>query len=291
MKRLFNFMIAALAVVLTMSAQEQKKANLLVDYFYTPKTVKQAHAALIRNIVIDELNKSNRVRIIDVESTPTLSLEEGRREVGVSAGDDMERLAIMTQEGADVLLQGVVNDISFKETTTTNSKGEKTTSVAATVNVTLKVIDPKTGTVAETSTFTYPSGMLDTDALLVVAYSDDEAVTTYSQKMLPKRLKKFINEAFPVVGKVLEIADSKNGKEAKTLYIDLGDNFGAKARQKFDVREIRMVGGKQSRKIIGEVEITDVEGDELSLCKVNKGGREIQTSMDADNQLIVTSKN
>ncbi len=40
MKRLFSFAIAALAVVLTMSGEEQKKANLLVDYFYTPKSVK-----------------------------------------------------------------------------------------------------------------------------------------------------------------------------------------------------------------------------------------------------------
>lgn len=289
MKRLFSTLIAALSIVLTMSAQDQQKVNLLVDYFYTPKTVKQAHASLIRNVVIDALNNSNRVRIIDVESTPTLALEESRREVGVSAGDNMERLALMTQEGADMLLQGVVNDISFKETTTTNSKGEKTTTLAPIINLTLKVIDPKTGTVSETSTITIPSGMFDKDALLLVAHSEDEAVSTYSKKLLPRKMRKVINDAFPVEGKVLEIGESKKN-EAKTLYIDLGSNFGAKAKQKFDVREVRIVAGRTSKKIIGEIEVQEVEGDDISLCKVNKGGKEIQESLDAGNTLIITSK-
>jgi len=289
MKRLFSFAIAALAVVLTMSGEEQKKTNLLIDYFYTPKSVKQAHAGLIRNVVIDELNKSNRVKIIDVETTPTLRLEEDRREVGVSAGDDMERLALMTQEGADLLLQGVVNDISIKETTTTNSKGEKSTTYDATINITLKTIDPKTGTVAETTTFTVPSGFIDFGTLAILAYSPDEAVSEYSKKLLPKKLKKFINDAFPVEGHVLELAEVK-GKDAKTLYIDLGENFGAQKKQKFDVREIRTISTRTSRKVIGEVEIIDVEGEDISLCKVTKGGDKIKAAVDAEMSLIITSK-
>lgn len=289
MKRIFSLMVAVIAVSLGMSAQDQQKVNVLVDYFYTPKTVKQAHASLIRNVVIDELTNSNRVRIIDVEATPTLALEEDRREVGVAAGDNMERLAQMTQEGADLLMQGVVNDISFKETTTTNSKGEKTTTIATVINLTLKVIDPKTGTVEETSTITIPSGMFDTDALLLVAYSEDEAVSTYAKKLLPKKMRKLINAAFPVEGKILELADTKKG-EVKTLYIDLGNNFGAKPKQKFEVREVRTIGGRTSKKVIGEVEVVDVEGDDISLCKVTKGGKEIQTSFDAGNPLIITSK-
>lgn len=289
MKRLFTFLIAAIAAITALQAQNQKKVNLLVDYFYTTGDVKKAYATEIRNVVADALNASNRVRIIDVETSPTLKLEEDRREVGVSAGDDMERLALMTQEGADLLLQGIVNSISIKENTSKNSDGTTTTLYEATISLTLKVIDPKTGTVTETTTITVPSGFIDISTLTILAHSADEAVSAYAKALIPKKLKKFINDAFPVEGKVLELAETK-GKEVKTLYIDLGDNFGAKKKMKFDVREVRTVAGRTSRKVIGEVEIIDVEGEDISLCKVNKGGDKIKTAADAEIPLVVTSK-
>lgn len=288
MKRLFLSTAIILTAMLATSAYAQKKINLLVDYFYTPESVSQAHANLIRNVVMEGLHSSNRVNLIDVQTSSTLALEEDRRKVGVSAGDDMERLAIMTQEGADLLLQGVVNDISFSETTTTDSKGGTSTTYEAIINLTLKVIDPKTGKLVETETLKVPNGLLDLSGFTIVAHSTDEAVSSYA-KLLPKKMKRFINAAFPVVGNVLEVGEVK-GNEVKTLYIDLGDNFGAKPKQKFEVREVRQIGGKTSRKLIGEVEIKDVEGEDLSLCVVKKGGKEIDASIKAENKLIVTSK-
>ena len=84
------------------------------------------------------------------------------------------------------------------------------------------------------------------------------------------------------------MADTK-GSEVKTLYISVGDALGAKKGQKYDVREVRTIAGRESRKTIGEIEVVDVEGDDISLCKVKKVGKEIYKSISGENKVIVTS--
>lgn len=289
MKQLFIALIALFAISFQANAQEEKgKPNVLIDYFSRPSTVPFKYAETVRTSVMEGLHASNRVNLIDVDTKDVLKIEAERREAGVSPGDDMERLALMQQEGADLLIQGIINDITISETVTTDSKGEKSYSYEPIFAFTLKVLDPKTGKIVETQTFKIPNGLFDLSGFTIIAHSEDEAVTAYS-KLIPKKLNKFINAAFPIVGSMLEIADSK-GDEAKTLYISLGATNGANAKQKYDVREVRTIGGRESRKIIGEVEVTDVEGDDISLCKVKRGGKEISKSVGAGNKVIVTSK-
>ena len=289
-----HFLITVLAILgfgfaFNTHAQQETtgKLNVLIDYFDRPANVPFKYAETVRSAVMEGLHASNRVNIIDIDTNDALKVEADRRDSGVSAGDKLDRLAMMGQEGADFIIQGVVNDITISETVTTDSKGNKSYSYEPVYAFTLKVIDPKTGKITETQSFKIPNGIFDFSGFTILAYSPDEAVTAYS-KIIPKKLNKFINAAFPIQGIVLEMADTK-GSEVKTLYISVGDALGAKKGQKYDVREVRTIAGRESRKTIGEIEVVDVEGDDISLCKVKKGGKEIYKSISGENKVIVTS--
>lgn len=291
MKKFLLSLVALFAVTFGLSAQDdvaKGKPNVYIDYFSRPSSVPFQYAEVVRNEIMNALHNSGRINLIDVDTKDILKIEQSRREEGVSGGDNMERLALMSQEGADLLLQGVIDGITITETETKNSDGTVSKSYSPVYAFTLKVINPKDGKILHTEAIKAPNGLFDMSGLTIVAHSPEEAVTSYS-KILPGKLKKFIKVAFPIQGTVLELADVKKD-EAKTLYTNLGTESGAAKGQKYEVREERQVAGRTSRKTIGEIEIVDVEGDDISLAKVTKGGKEIHTSVNAGNRLVVTSK-
>lgn len=285
MKRLLVAFAAIAMLALPGVAQEetQGKPNVLIDYFSRPASIPFKWAETVRTSVMQGLHNSNRVSIIDIDANDALKVEQERREEeNLSAGDNIDRLAVMQQEGAEYVLQGVINDITISKTTTSSA-----TTYDPVYAFTLKVIDAKTGKIVATDSFKAPNGIFDLTGFTCIAYSPDEAVTAYSV-IIPKKIQKFIRSAFPIQGSVLELAEVR-GDNVKTLYISVGDVLGAKKGQKYEVREVRTIGGKESRRLIGEVEVSDVEGDELSLCKVKRGGQDIVKSFNAGNKLIITS--
>lgn len=293
MKRLLIAVAAVITAALSAFAQESDyakgKPNLLVDYFTTQADIPYQWVEVVRNEVMNALHNSNRVSIIDIDTRGILKLEGDRRNGGAVSGGDLERLALMTQEGADLLLQGVIDGITLTKTKHTDSKGDVTYSYDPVYAFTLKVVNPKDGKLVATKAVKAPDGIFDLSGFSVMAYSPEEAVTAYS-KIIPGKLKKFIKEAFPIRGMILEVAEEGKG-EVRKVYTNLGSECGAAKGQKYEVREVRTIAGRESRKVIGELEITDVEGDDLSAAKIKSGGKEIYNSMKAENKLILTSKN
>lgn len=57
----------------------------------------------------------------------------------------------------------------------------------------------------------------------------------------------------------------------------------------FDVYAIGNIGGKETRKEIGRLKVKSIEGDEVSLCKVTSGGKDIKAAIDAQQQLLIIS--
>ena len=291
MKKLFLLAAVMMLGMLGAFAQDepQGKANVFFDYFDRPNSVSFIWAEAIRNNVMEGIQKTNRVNLIDVDSRSTLAIEKSRREQdNAAAGNDMDRMKVMTEEGANFLVKGIVTDVTSKETF--NSKGESL-GYDASLSFTIKVIDPSNGTTVYTENFKFPKNILTdlTSGLTKsVAKSADEAVQNCAQTM-GKDMKKFVEKAFPTVGKIVELDEVKGG-EAKTAYINLGANNGMAKGAKFEVRVKRMIGGKASFKMLGEAEVTDVESDELSKVKIKKGGKLINEAMEAGQEVIVKSQ-
>lgn len=292
MKKLLAAALSLAALTLFPAASQAQdepkgKPNVLIDYFQHASNVSGAMVETIRNAVMDGIQQTNRVNLIDVDSKSTLRIErEIRESENASAGDNLERLALMQQEASDYLLQGTVTEISFQKTESKSSSGTSV-SYDATIVFSLKTIDPKTGKITYTETFKYPTGLLGLGGTLKSGTTPEEALSNYTPD-IKKAMKKFVDKAFPLEAKVLDLSDMK-GDECKTLYINIGSEHGIAKGAKLEVREERIIAGRTSRKNIGEIEVLDVEGDDLSLCKVKKGGKEIAASFRAGNTLVVNS--
>ncbi len=288
MKKFFLLTVSILLTAICAMAQEpQGKPNVFIDYFSRPNSVRFAWAEAIRNNVMEGIQKTNRVNLIDVDSKSVLNIEKERRmQENASAGNDLERMKVMSEEGANFLIQGVVTSISTSENR--DSKGA-ITSYSASISFTLKVIDPNNGTTVFTKTYTLPKSIIGIPltTFFKSASSEDEAVQIAAGEAA-KQMKKFVEEAFPTVGKIIEL-DECRGNDAKSAYINLGADNGMAKGAKFEVRVKRMIGGNTSFRLIGEAEVTDVESENLSKCKIKRGGREIYDAFNSGQDVIVRS--
>ena len=87
---------------------------------------------------------------------------------------------------------------------------------------------------------------------------------------------------------IVEGATDKKEKQ-KEVYIDLGSSEGAVKGLHMGVFVVKTVAGKEARQQVGKLKIEEVEGDEISLCKVQSGGKDIKAAIDEGKQLVVLS--
>ena len=234
----------------------------------------------LRNHVIEGIHKLDRVQLIDVDSKDVLRIEKERRESeDISAGDDndMNRLAVMQQEGANFLIQGTVSSMTANR----EKMDDGSIYYSASIAYTLKLVDPKTGKLVGTKSFQHGGAIAD----VATGSTPDEAIADASAKAV-KAVRVFIDENFKVQGTILEISEVKKDK-AKKVYISLGSDNGVSEGTYFAVFVLRKVAGRDSRKEIGRLAVKAVEGGDLSLCDVKKGDKEIKQAMDAGQDIII----
>ncbi len=262
-------------------AQEtNSKPNVFIDYFWRPTDVDANLAEQLRSYVIEAINESNRVELIDVDTKSALAIEKSRRESGeLSDGDDMSRLSVMKEEGANALIQGRITSFVVKKHTTK----EGGIYYDAVVNYTLKAINPADGKLITSKTIQVGDEILN---MQTSPTADEAAMKTC--KLAKRGVKGFIEEAFPVVGTVLEVGEVKKD-EIKTAYISVGSDAGVAKGNKFSICIERKIGGRTSQSVIGEMEVEAVEGGDISLAKVKKGGKELKAAMDGGQTVILKS--
>ena len=109
---------------------------------------------------------------------------------------------------------------------------------------------------------------------------------TNAVNYLSDRITRYLNLSLPLSANIIEGAREKKDKQ-KEVYIDLGAAEGGFKGLHFDVFTVKTVAGREAKKKIGRLKITDVEGDDISLCKVQSGGRDIKSAIDAGEQLLI----
>ena len=256
------------------------KPNVFIDYFKRSSDVPFVWVEGLRNHVIEGIHKLDRVQLIDVDSKDVLRIEKERRESeDISAGDDndMNRLAVMQQEGANFLIQGTVSSMTANR----EKMDDGSIYYSASIAYTLKLVDPKTGKLVGTKSFQHGGAITD----VATGSTPDEAIADASAKAV-KAVREFIDENFKVQGTILEISEVKKDK-AKKVYISLGSDNGVSEGTYFAVFVLRKVAGRDSRKEIGRLAVETVEGGDLSLCDVKKGDKEIKQAMDAGQDIII----
>lgn len=280
LKKRFLSLIVLVSLVLTMQAQENV-GNAVYNIYLAE--VQYTHAE-------DKADKSvaGQVKAIlnaAASRTSTTEMKGYVPSVGVAikrAVANFPRLTIKELDGSQsspsdgILITTEVTSIGVG--TAVKSAGLQENGF---VNVTLTLKDLATSEVLGTRAFN------EEKEVGIYATTKEKALTSAIDN-LQNDVRKYLWELFPVSGNVLEPSETNKGK-VKSVYIDLGNAAGVYKGQYFKVMKIGNVGGHEVKKEIGRLKIENVQGDEVSECKVVKGDSDIKVALDSGDKLLVQS--
>ena len=103
---------------------------------------------------------------------------------------------------------------------------------------------------------------------------------------MPISLRVPEDQCYPLRANIVEGAREKKDKQ-KEVYIDLGNHNGVYEGLHFGVYLEKQVAGKIAERQIGKLKIIEVQGPDISLCKVQSGGRDIKAAIDAGQNIVV----
>ncbi|MBQ4386903.1 MAG: hypothetical protein II822_04820 [Prevotella sp.] len=191
-------------------------------------------------------------------------------------------LQVRPTDETNIIADGTINYISVtREFKVTSNKKDKIPQYYAQIGLTLNMKDAASGTVLNSQVFEINKSGWSW------VRSTDSAVKN-ALESLRKKVEKYYNTAYPYTAYILERGVEKNDKQ-KELYIDLGAVHGLQEGTHFNVYVVGSIGGKETRKQIGRLKVKSIEGDEVSLCKVSSGGKDIKAAIDAGQQLLIVS--
>ena len=191
-------------------------------------------------------------------------------------------LQVAPNDETNIIADGTINYISItRELKVTSNKKDKIPQFYAQIGLTLNMKDAATGTVLDSQVFEVNKSGWSW-------FKSTDTAIKNALETLRKRLVKYYNSAYPYTAQVLERGVEKKDKQ-KELYIDLGAAHGLREGTHFNVYVIGSIGGKETSKQIGRLKVKSIEGDEVSLCKVSSGGKEIKAAIDAGQQLLIVS--
>ncbi len=226
-------------------------------------------------------------RVTDINNEEYIPLARNRVMEGLT---HVRRLQVVEDsEASDAKYQvsAVLTDIAatrkVKAYDRKDSKGreytETKTYYGAIASVALHFTNLQTGEVT-TSTL---SGRCSEYSL---ARSADEAIRSALDE-LSDNIYEYYNECYPVRANIIERGIEKKDK-TKELYIDVGSRFIGEDIH-FDVFVVGQVAGRETRKQIGRIRVRETLGDDISLCKVQKGGKEIKAAFDRGDAIVAIS--
>ena len=151
----------------------------------------------------------------------------------------------------------------------------------ALISVTVNLSDAATGNVIDSRNFSIRESDLGW-------MSSQERTMDDALSILRNTVRKYYDSCFPLSASIIERGDINKDKQ-KTVYIDLGNADGISEGMQFDVYSVKMIAGREAKTLIGRIKIDKVMGDDISLCKVNKGDKQVKAALDNNEILALVS--
>lgn len=287
-----KILITLLAFFSFLAATAQKERNTIYrigvgELIYTPPTEGSKATSVIKDVAEVLLSGQTTKQQPQYAEAVRASLMNGLSKVILfRPSDGIVSQTDLPDDTPSFFIDGTIANISIvsRSETTKDSKGKKhtDTSYRSNVSLTVNLKDPIDGSVTDSRTFT----ISDNDLYWMT--SGEKAMTNALERLTSK-VADYYNHLFPLYASIIEKGDSKKDKQ-KDVYIDLGASDGAYKGLQFDVFNVKTIAGKEARTIIGRLKIEDVEGDEISLCKVTKGSDQIKIALDKGQNLMVVSR-
>lgn len=300
--RILILAIATMSVSVT-NAQELKKKVLGIEKFTYSSSFSQADVEMIRNQIVNAIQKTGRVIVADHNNSISQALNAESERRKQESAMDANTVADMTSLNANSILTVHLDQLAVSreiyEDAEYQKVGDKTKKVVkgrypyykASITYTVKITDCQNGAVQGQETYSISDGSFSTYSGQAEYNSADEArqgVMTHCVNQDAFTI--LILNTFKAQGKILQI-DEGDAKKAKTVYVSLGSDDGVEKKQVLEVYKEIDIAGEISKKLIGEVEVLEVLSASRCLAKVKKGGDVIQQIMSAGGNLPVQSRN
>lgn len=274
-----------LSMALSANSQEAGRNTVKTVVFNnlacTPKdtkvSVKNVLGALADAVVSNQVTEDQSQYLESVRASLLKGISQTRR-ISITDGTGMQQ--------ADWYVDGQISNIStttkVEEYKDNKGKTHRQTYYKAMVGVTLHVKDAKTNTIILSPAF----NISDIDVSWI---ETREGALNNAFGYLASRVARYFNKQLPLYANIIEGARDKKDKQ-KEVYIDLGFSTRGISRDiHFGVYTTKTIAGREARKQIGKIKITDVQGDDISLCKVQSGGKDIKAAIDGGETLLVVS--
>jgi len=285
----FLFTIALTCVLsINVSAQDNGlnpvyKVQLGDITYQKGEASKKVTASKVLSVVADVVEG----RVTDIHNEEYIPLAANCVKTGLTHVRRLQVIDDDVAEEAKYKVTGQLSDIVASRKVKTydrkDSKGreytETKTYYGAVVTVALTFKNLQTGEIT-TSTI---SGRCSEYSL---AKSADEAIRTALGE-LAENIYEYYNEVYPIRANIIERGTEKKDK-TKELYIDVGSRFIGEDVH-FEVFVVGQVAGRETRKQIGRIRVRETLGDDISLCKVQKGGKEIKAAFDRGDAIVAIS--
>ena len=116
------------------------------------------------------------------------------------------------------------------------------------------------------------------------------------QKALEKALSyvssyvsRYYDEVYPLTADIIETGANRNNRQ-KEVYIDLGSAHGVYADLTFGVYQLTEVNGRTSKHYLGRIRVKEIQGPDVSYCRVVSGGKDIKKCLDGNVPLLIISR-
>lgn len=247
--------------------KKQTVGSILTDLATTAVTGKSTtqhdeYAPSVREAIVKALSDVIRFRVIDGDF----------RSDELASNDEA------------LYVDGTINSITGTSQVSPSTVKDKPAeqSYKVLINVTLNLKDARTDEAMDSHIFS----MTDSDISWMTTV--DKALNNAIDR-LASRISEYYNHRYPLHGSIVERGEEKKDKQ-RTVYIDLGNNSRVEKGQQFNIYVLKSIAGREARQEIGRLKIEEVMGDDLSLCKVTKGEKEVKTALDQEKTLVIISR-
>ena len=151
----------------------------------------------------------------------------------------------------------------------------------AQIEVTVHVKDVHDGHIVDSHTFYITNHDLNW------VKSEDKAINE-ALILLSSRVARHYNKLYPLNASIIEAGLAKKDKQ-KEVYIDIGSTNSARVDMRFTVYSVKTIGGRYAKRELGVIKIVEVMGDDISLCKVKSGGKNIKAALEEGETVVVMS--
>ena len=264
-------------------AQDERNAHRRIaigEFIYTPKEAKPTVGSVLGEVATSLLAGQSTTQQPGYAEAVCSSIISGLNHV--------VRLDVVDRQysepGDDYFVEGVISNISTTTRIEPNADKNKPDNIyyQAIIGVTVNFKDAETGTVFDSHNFKISDtnfGWMSSAAKSV----------EYALGRLEERVASYYNLMFPLKASIIEAGETKKDKQ-RTVYIDLGKSNQVYKGMQFKVYRVREIAGKQAEIELGRLKVEQVMGDELSLCVVKKGHKEIKSALEQGITLLVTSR-